>query len=145
MRYLTEPFALAALRRGRPVEQFLGPVHAAGRLGVHYVEVRPRQGMFEVFLHTVEDVGHETFLDLAEFPPLSTGTEQEEFGRLVTTADDPLSALEAAEHITGAVRQRWVNATMSQVEYADFVLAGRPRRSSPDGHPWPAFMAQPGL
>ncbi|WP_327241509.1 hypothetical protein [Streptomyces sp. NBC_01320] len=89
MRYLAESFVLGALRRGRPVEQFLGPVYAAERLGVRYVEVRPKAGRFEIFLHTVEDVGHETFLDLVEFPRLDPDVEEEEFGRLVTAADDP--------------------------------------------------------
>ncbi|WP_331720612.1 hypothetical protein OG851_42480 (plasmid) [Streptomyces sp. NBC_00161] len=143
MRYLAESFALAALRRGHPVEQFLGPVCAAGRFGVCYVEVRPKAARFEIFLHTVEDVGHETFLDLVEFPPLDPDDEEEEFGRLITAADDPLSALKAAEDVTGAVPQRWVNATMSQDEYADFVRDGRPQRSSPDGHSWPAPTGQP--
>ncbi|MFB6517988.1 hypothetical protein [Streptomyces sp. NPDC056401] len=144
MRYLAEAFILGALRRGRPVEQFLGPIRAAERLGVRYVEVRPKAGKYEIFLHRVEDVGHETFLDLAEFPPLDQDSEEEDFGRLVTTAADPLAALEAAENGTGAVRQRWVNATMAQDEYADFVRAGRPQHSSPDGHPWPASQGHPG-
>ncbi|MFF0087653.1 hypothetical protein ACFYR1_49730 [Streptomyces canus] len=143
MRYLAEAFILGTLRRGRPVEQFLGPVYRAERLGVRYVEVRPKAARFEIFLHTVADVGHETFLDLVEFPPLDSDDEEEQFGRLIAAPDDPLSALKAAEDVTGAVRQRWVNATMSQDEYADFVRAGRPRHSSPDGHPWPAPMGQP--
>ncbi|MFJ9339455.1 hypothetical protein ACIRP0_09200 [Streptomyces sp. NPDC101733] len=143
MRYLAEPFILGALRRGRPVEQFLGPVYGAERPGVRFLEVRPKAARFEILLHTVEDVGHETFLDLAEFPPLDQDADEEEFGRLVTAADDPLAALEAAENGTGAIRQHWVNATMSQDEYADFVRAGRPRHSSPDGHPWPAPLGQP--
>lgn len=65
---------------------------------------------YEVFLHTLEDVGHETFFDLVEFPPLDTDDEEEEFGRLVATRDGPLAALTAAEDVTGAVRGRWVNA-----------------------------------
>ncbi|MFD8790767.1 hypothetical protein [Streptomyces vinaceus] len=143
MRYLAEAFVLGALRRGRPVEQFLGPIHAAERLGVRYVEVRPQAGRYEIFLHTVEDVGHENFLDLAEFPPLDQDSEEEDFGRLATAAPDPLAALEAAENGTGAVRQRWVNATMAQDEYADFVRAGRPRHSSPDGTPGQRLKASP--
>ncbi|NUK08360.1 hypothetical protein HRW23_24915 [Streptomyces lunaelactis] len=143
MRYLAESFALDALRRGRSVEQFLGPAYAAGRLGVRYVEVRPKGGRYEIFLHTVEDAGHETFMDLVEFPPLNPDNNEEEFGLLITAAGDPLAALQAAEDCTGAVRHRWVNATMAQDEYSDFVQAGRPQHSSPDGHPWPAPMDQP--
>ncbi|WP_326691885.1 MULTISPECIES: hypothetical protein [unclassified Streptomyces] len=126
MRYLAEPFALGALRRGRRVEQFLGPVSAAGRSGIRYVEVRPAGGRYEVFLHTAEDVAHESFVDLYAFPPLHPEDEEEDFGRLVVTADDPLAALGAAEDRTGAVRERWVNAGVVQDEYADFVRAGHP-------------------
>ncbi|MFC8262689.1 hypothetical protein ACFUNF_35025 [Streptomyces sp. NPDC057291] len=88
-------------------------------------------------------MGHETFVDLAEFPPLDPDTEEEEFGRLIAAAGDPLTALNAAEDCTGAVRHRWVNAAMAQDEYNDFVQSGRPLRGSPDGYPWPAPIAQP--
>ncbi|MGW9026812.1 hypothetical protein ACWGQ5_22030 [Streptomyces sp. NPDC055722] len=136
MRYLAESFALGALRRGRPVEQFLGPAGSPERPGIHYVEVRLAKAQYEIFLHTLEDIGHESFADLVEFPPLDPDDEKEEFGRLVATRDDPLAAL-AAEDVTGAVRGRWVNAGVVQDEYHDYVMAGRPTNSAPDGHPWP--------
>ncbi|MER7182748.1 hypothetical protein ABT404_25290 [Streptomyces hyaluromycini] len=135
MRYLAESFALGALRRGRPVEQFLGPAGSPEHPGIHYVEVRPAKTHYEIFLYTLEDVGHEGFADLVEFPPLDANDE--EFGRLVATRDDPLVALAAAEDVTGAVRGRWVNAGVVQDEYRDYVMAGRPANSSPDGHPRP--------
>ncbi|GAA3122706.1 hypothetical protein GCM10010521_07250 [Streptomyces rameus] len=135
MRYLPEAFIIGALKRGRPVEQFLGPVGAPDRLGVRYVEVRPTQASYEVHVHTAEDVGHERFSDLVEFPPLDADEDEEEFGRLVATAEDPSTALAAAEEATGAVRSRWVNESMVQDEYGDFVRAGRPADRSPDGHP----------
>ncbi|MEW2287381.1 hypothetical protein [Streptomyces sp. NPDC047841] len=69
MRYLAESFIVGALRRGRSVEQFLGPCGSAERPGVRYVEVRATKGPFEVYLHTDEDVGSEGFLDPGEFPP----------------------------------------------------------------------------
>ncbi|WP_329253116.1 hypothetical protein OG223_25760 [Streptomyces sp. NBC_01478] len=141
MRYLTEAFIIGALKRGRPVEQFLGPVSAPRRLGVAYVEVRPTKAAYEVYIHTVEDVGHERFLDLVEFPPLNADEDEEEFGRLIATADDPSTALAAAEEATGAVRERWVNESLVQGEYGDFVRAGRPAERSPDGHPWPSRLA----
>ncbi|MEV7685337.1 hypothetical protein ACFW1F_02100 [Streptomyces bungoensis] len=90
-------------------------------------------------LHTLEDVGHETFVDLVEFPPFDPGDEDEEFGRLLATRDDPLVALAAAEEATGAVRGRWVNTGMVQDEYLDYVKAGRPVDGLPEGHPWPAI------
>ncbi|WP_033329076.1 hypothetical protein [Streptomyces yerevanensis] len=137
MRYLTESFALGALRRGRPIEQFLGPAGSPERPGIRYIEVKPAKIRYEIYLHTLADVGHETFVDVVEFPPLCTDDEEEEFGRLVATRDDPLAALAAAEDITGAARGRWVNAGLVQDEYHDYVVAGRPANSSPDGNPCP--------
>ncbi|MDT6984243.1 hypothetical protein ACFSUJ_28170 [Streptomyces lusitanus] len=137
MRYLTQSSALGALSRGRPIEQFLGPVGSPERPGIRYVEVRPTKTRYEIYLHTLEDVGHETFVDVVEFPPLYTDDEEEEFGRLLTTCDDPLGALAAAEDVMGAGRGRWVNAGVVQDEYLDYVVAGRPANTSPDGSPWP--------
>ncbi|MEU5324023.1 hypothetical protein AB0G67_45980 [Streptomyces sp. NPDC021056] len=138
MRYLVEAFVVGALRRGRSVEQFLGPVGSPGRPGVRYVEVRAASTSFEVYVHTVED-GHETVLDLYEFPPFDQDTEEEEFGRLLGSAEAPQGALVLAEERTGAVRGRWVNQGVVQDEYHDFVRAGRPSGASPDGHAWPAL------
>ncbi|MEU6277195.1 hypothetical protein ABZ871_33080 [Streptomyces populi] len=96
---------------------------------------------YEVYVHTVEDVGHERFFDLVEFPPLDVDEDDEEFGRLVATADDPSTALAAAEQVTGALRERWVNESLVQDEYGDFVRAGRPAERSLDGHLWPSRSA----
>ncbi|MEU5121193.1 hypothetical protein [Streptomyces asoensis] len=142
MRYLAETFVVGALKRGRPVEQFLGPVGAPGRLGVSYVEIRPTKASYEVYVHTVEDVGHDGFSDLVEFPPFDADQDEEEFGRLVATAEEPSAALAAAEKVTGAVRGSWVNQSMVQDEYSDFVQAGRPANQSPDGRPWPSRRAR---
>ncbi|MGW1553942.1 hypothetical protein ACWCQX_46340, partial [Streptomyces sp. NPDC002346] len=38
----------------------------SGRIGVSYIEVRPARGTYEVYVHTVEDVGHESFFDLVQ-------------------------------------------------------------------------------
>ena len=138
MRYLAESFALGALRRGRPVEQFLGPAGSPERLGIRYVEVRPVKNRYDIFLHTLEDVGHETFVDLVEFPPLDPDNDEEELGRLVATRNDPPPALTAAEEAIGALRGRGVNTGVVQDEYLDYVKAGRPVDSSPEGLPWPA-------
>jgi hypothetical protein len=86
----------------------------------------------------VEDVGHERLFDLVEFPSFDADQDEEEFGRLVATAEDPSTALAAAEEVTGAVPGRWVNESIVQDEYADFVRAGRPADQSHDGHPWPS-------
>lgn len=60
------------------MEQFLGPVGAPGRLGVSYVEVRPTKASYGVYVHTVEDVGHEGFFDLVEFPPFDADQDEGE-------------------------------------------------------------------
>ncbi|MYS23410.1 hypothetical protein GTW78_25460 [Streptomyces sp. SID4948] len=136
---MADPFLLGALRRGKRVEEFLGPVGGGEVPGVRYVEVRPAGQNFEVILHIVEDVGHATFMDLVEFPALNSEDDEEEFGRVIATADDPPTALATAERRSGAVRERWVNEGIVQAEYADFVQAGRPSNSSPDGYPWPVW------
>ncbi|MGA5198146.1 hypothetical protein [Streptomyces exfoliatus] len=141
MRYLVESFIVGTLRRGRSVEQFLGPIGSPDRPGVRYAEVRAARTSFEVYVHTVEDLGHETFLDLDEFPPFDQDAEEEEFGRFLGSAEEPQGALVLAEECTGAVRGRWVNQGVVQDEYLDFVRAGRPSDMSPDGHAWPAPRA----
>jgi len=124
---LTESFAVGALNRGRPVEQFLGPVDAAGAPGVRWVEVVPARSEFKVVLHTSVDVGNEDFCDLVEFPPLDPGDAdtEEDFGLEVAAAPEARDALTLAEQRTGAVPGRWVNQGAAQDEYRDFVRAGR--------------------
>ncbi|WP_202511966.1 hypothetical protein [Streptomyces sp. SID3343] len=143
MRYLAESFACGALRRGRPVEQFLGPLRAADRLGIHYIEVRPVRYRYEIILHACEDVGHESFCDLAEFPSFHGEDGEEDSGLLLATSDEPLDALRTAENLTGAVRGRWVNEGLVQDEYHDYLQAGRPVGAAHDGHPWPKPPAAP--
>ncbi|MER6678572.1 hypothetical protein [Streptomyces sp. NPDC000983] len=140
MRYLADAYIMGALRRGRPVEQFLGPIGAPGRRGVAYVEVRSTKASYGVYLHALEDVGGENLCDLVKFPPLSDG-EDEEFGRLVATTKEPATALACAEEATGAARWRWVNENLVHDEYSDFVRAARPADRSPDGHTRPTSAA----
>ncbi|MEV6574889.1 MULTISPECIES: hypothetical protein [Streptomyces] len=104
---------------------------------MRYVEVRATKGPFEVYLHTVEDVGSESFLDLGEFPPFDPDDEASEFGLLLGMAEDPLAALRIAEQHVAAERDRWVNEGVVQDEYGDFVRAGRPVGVSADGRQWP--------
>ncbi|MDX2929345.1 hypothetical protein PV411_33090 [Streptomyces sp. NRRL_B-16638] len=139
MRYLVEPFIVGALRRGRSVEQFLGPVGSPERPGVRYTEVRTARTSYEVYVHAFEDVGHEGFVDLDVFPPFDQETEEEDFGQLLGTAEDPQDALVLAEKLTGAVRGRWVNQGVVQDEYGDFVRAGRPSGMSAGGWLWPGL------
>ncbi|MCG3042001.1 hypothetical protein ACLIYM_28275 [Streptomyces fenghuangensis] len=122
MRYLTDSFAVGALRRGQGIEQFLGPVGSGDAPAVSWVSVEPTRRGFVVMLHTVEDTGGEDFCDLLEFPPLDP---DEEFGREIAVVDDPPSAMAVAEDRTGALRGRWVNTGMAGDEYRDYVRAGR--------------------
>lgn len=133
MRYLEEPLILGALKRGCAVEQFLGPSGSAERPGICWVEIRPTQGTFEVYLHSALDCEPLTG-DLDSLPPLFD-SEEEDFGLLLATTNDPLAALDAAETRTGTVRERWVNESMAGDEYCDYVLADRPA-AAPDGQPW---------
>src|SRR4051794_14338424 len=114
MRYLAEPFIVAALRRGQAVEQVLGPAGSPERPGIQYVEIRPERGTYEVYLHAALDCGPFT-RDVQVLPPLFD-SEEEDFGRLVAVTQDPLAALAAAETGTGAARERWVNHSMASDE-----------------------------
>lgn len=140
---MVESFIIGALRRGRSVEQFLGPIGSPERPGVRYAEVRAARTSYEVYVHAVEDVGHENLLDLDVFPPFDEDAEEEDFGQFLGTAEDPQGALALAEERTGAVRSRWVNQGVVQDEYHDFVRAGRPSGMSPDGRPWPDLRTGP--
>ncbi|MFE2558596.1 hypothetical protein ACFXGT_21735 [Streptomyces sp. NPDC059352] len=133
MRYLAESFILGALQRGRSVEQFLGPSGSPERLGIQWVEIQPVRGTYEVYLHAALDCEPLTG-DLVSLPPLFD-SDEEDFGLLLATMNDPLAALDAAETPTGAVRNRWVNQSMAGDEYRDYVVAGRPAKA-PDGQPW---------
>jgi hypothetical protein len=126
MRYLAESFIVGALRRGSCVEQFLGMVGGSSVPGVRWVEVVPRGEGFVIVLHEVQDIGSEQYVDLVEFPELPGRDGEERFGIEVGVAGEASDALDLAETMTGAVRQRWVNAGVAQDEYRDFVRAGRP-------------------
>ncbi|MFF0431716.1 hypothetical protein ACFYU9_05745 [Streptomyces sp. NPDC004327] len=115
---MAESFILGALKRGRSVEPFLGPCGSTERPGARFV-------------------------DLGEFPPFDPDDESVDFGRHLGLAVDPLTALIIAEQGTGAERGRWVNESVAQDEYGDFVRDGRPADASPEGHPWPAVPDVP--
>lgn len=56
---------------------------------------------------------------------LDPDNEEEVFGRLVATRDEPRTALDSAEDATGAVRGMWVTVGLALAEYHDYVSAGR--------------------
>jgi hypothetical protein len=125
VRYLTERFAVGALRRGLPIEQFLGPVMVEERRGVRWVTLDPVVVGIAVTEHAAEEVDREGFADLDNFPPLYL-EEDRAWGWVVATAPDAESALQIAHELTGAVDDRWVNLGLAGQDYLDFVKAGRP-------------------
>jgi hypothetical protein len=126
VRYLGETFAVAALRRGRTIEQFLGQAGDSGTPGIRWAEIVPADDGYRVMLHTSRDVGGEHLCDLVEFPPLEESGE-EDFGEQVAAAAEARDALDAARAAVGAAIGRWVNQGMAGDEYLDYVRAGRPR------------------
>ena len=102
-RPLTPPEAASALRRGKPVEQFVSL--SDGRLT--FLTATPSRGRFNLSRHVVHDQGSEYLVDITEFAPVD---EDEHFGEGVVVADfgDPDAAVAAAgEH--GGTRDGWVN------------------------------------
>jgi hypothetical protein len=125
MRYLTEQFAVGALRRGVSVEQFLGPIVVEGRRGVRWVTLDPMVAGIAVTEHAAEEVDREGFAEMDNFPPLYPG-EDRAWGWVVATAPDAENALRLARELTGAVDDRWVNVGVAGQDYLDHVRAGRP-------------------
>lgn len=121
MRHLPLSDRAAALRRGKPVEQFLGrsPIHPAY---IRYVEMRPSSGSVEVWLNDVEDIGTSDHLDLYGFPQLDPDTPNEPDA----TFQDPQAAISYAASTLLADSTRWVNQFVAQDEYLDYIRQGRP-------------------
>ncbi len=119
MRYLQGFFVEGALCRGVSIEQFLGGRVANDLRTIRWIEIRPTQGEYEVWLFEVADLGSLDEVDVYEF-----GTDDIEApifkGRSVQ------DALEHAHTQLGAKPERWVNQFVIQSEYEDFVRAGRP-------------------
>lgn len=121
VRHLLATDIAATLRRGKSVEQFLGrsPVDADH---IRHVELRPSDGLIEVWVYDVEDIGDEEYLDLYDFPDLEPDGPE---GPAATFPDSP-AAVEYASASLSADPARWVNAGMSQSEYFEYIRAGRP-------------------
>ncbi len=119
MRHLSPAAAVAALRRGRPVEQFLGPVNDSVVPAIRWVTVSPAEDGIEVGVHEVEDIGDADFVDVSEFPPI----DEDEYigeGRVLASVADPEAALGIAGERLGTNSSRWVNHSLVGDEYLDF-------------------------
>jgi hypothetical protein len=124
VRYLSESFAIGALRRSVSIEQFLGPVLHRERRGIRWVAIEPRHnGLYAVVLYLSWDIGSEQFRDLLEFPPLDADAEVD--GEVLAEVDGAAEAIEAAERATDAVRERWANFGVAGEDYLDYVRFGR--------------------
>lgn len=126
MRYLTRSFAVGALRRGKGIEQFLGPVDVAGEPAIRWVSIDPWGGHYRVSVHLVRDPDDEEFRDLANLLPLDPAEEQHVGeGRVLALVPDPETAIAQAETLANATPERWVNYGVAGEEYADLVRSRR--------------------
>ena len=118
MRHLTPAQAVAALRRGKPVEQLLRSEPHEGQPTVKWLSVNPvRDGSFVVTAHHVYDDGIPDVYELTPVDPEEYVGEGVDVGRHA----EPEAAIEAAgDH--GALSDRWVNLGMVADEYADSSL-----------------------
>lgn len=133
-RYLTFDEAVAALRRGAPIEQMLGidwPRDGSdGSQGVvrwltasrHHERLSPDDGRFVLSRHEVIDIGSGVMCDVSEFPPVDRD-EYTGVGRHVAD-DSDASALLALVATVGGRDDRWVNFGVIGDEYAS-LWAGR--------------------
>lgn len=121
MRYLLTTDVLGSLRRGKAVEQFLGQSVADPGF-LRYLELRPSDGIIEVWVYDVEDVGSEDYLDLYDFPWLEPEGPDGPMGSF----EEPQAAIAHASAQLAADPARWVNAGVAQSEYLDYIRAGRP-------------------
>lgn len=123
MRHLLAIDIPTALKRGKSVEQFLGrsPADASH---LRHIELRPSDGQVELWVHDVEDIGSEDYLDLYAFPPL----EPDGPDRPEATFPDAPAAIAYASASLAADPVRWVNPGVAQSEYLDYLRAGRPSR-----------------
>ncbi|MFI0451478.1 hypothetical protein [Actinomadura sp. 6N118] len=125
MRHLTPAFAIGALRRGKPIEQFLGGFQQEGRPALRWSTISPTKSSLTVSLHEVEDVGPDALggtYDISEYPPL----DEEEYlgeGRDIGICESPEQALDLAERELRARKDRWVNFGVLGDEYADYRAA----------------------
>ena len=119
MRHLTTRLAIAALRRGRSIEQFLGAHHVDGKAGVRWIEIQPASDGYRIELHEVLDL--DEVADVYEFPPLVEHDEAY-FGQCIGLTEAETEAMALAAPY-GADDNRWVNQGMTGDEYHDFVKA----------------------
>ena len=128
MRFLIRAYQESTLRRGRAIEQFIGRTAEVDPAIITLIEIRPKDGACQVWVHERWDVGDEGFVDVGEFPY----TDPDGPDAPHATFDSPAAAIEYAESVLGASGSRWTNDGLSESEYLDFVRLGRPAKWPPD-------------
>ena len=123
VRHLTPTFAAGALRRGRSIEQFLGPAFHGGRRGVRWTTIEPGPDGYTILLHVAEDVSDDGQADIAEFPPLDP--EAYDLWPEIATTVDELDAIDTAQRLTGADPACWTNFGLAAEEYKDYARLAR--------------------
>jgi hypothetical protein len=106
----------SVIRRGKVVENFAGRVPGVRVPSVRYVELRPKKGVIQVWVHDLDDCGSEEFTDLVEFPPL----DYEASLQPAAAFEDPEAAIAFAEATFSLAASRWANITVCHDDYADF-------------------------
>lgn len=105
-RPLTAEEAAAALRRGAQIEQFVGVESGVVRfLTAARRADRGEPPVFVVTLHVVEDVGHDGFCDLSEFPSVDPDEPDHE-GPWMREYAEPADATACAT-LHGGHQGRW--------------------------------------
>lgn len=122
-RHLSVDQIESALSRGKPVEQFLGG--SQDGTTISWVKICHKADRFQLWHFEVCDDGHEEFLDLYSFSPVSEDWPEDP----ESTHDTLEAALAEAEKAFDATPSRWVNQFVIQEEYRDY-LPGRPSTGS---------------
>jgi hypothetical protein len=86
---------------------------------------------YEAWSKDIEDLDDDQFMDLMEFPPGGSDSDDGPGAVFLGRVDDPDDALRLAEEGVRASPARWVNHGVAGKDYADLVRARR------NGQEWP--------
>jgi hypothetical protein len=125
--------ALRALRGGALLDQFLGYADPSGPPGIAWVTVCPwrapetPRGFMVTLFEVVEVYEPYDRPSLERMPALDKSLSRNAAPcRDLGLRTSPRAALEFAESITGATRDRWVTMYKLERQYEEWVDAGRP-------------------